>query len=223
MEKISIKTLERFSPLAVLSEAELSDLVLDANLDRIEEDEILLLEGDTSKSLYFVIDGWLKAEKISSEGRQQTLRFIGPGEIINELAVFLNEPASMTVIAMETSQVMIISQTKVDDLLMKNPKFSGEWIKSLALRVKHLLNHVENLSFYSVEARLARLLLDEAENGVYQRPSWKTQSEIAAQLGTVLDVVNRNLQNLQKKGIIENNRTEIRILDKAKLEALSRS
>jgi DNA-binding transcriptional regulator LsrR (DeoR family) len=82
---------------------------------------------------------------------------------------------------------------------------------------------VENLSLYSVEARLARLLLDEAEKGVYQRPSWKTQSEIAAQLGTVLDVVNRNLQNLQKQGIIEINRTEIRILDKTKLEALSRS
>ena len=223
MEKISNKNLEKFSPLGVLSETELSDLVSTVNLKRIEENEILLLEGDASKNLYFVIDGCLKAEKISAEGRQQTLRFIGPGEIINELAVFLDESASMTVIAMEHSQVMILSQAKVEDFLVKNPKFSREWIKSLALRVKHLLNHVENLSLYTVEARLARLLLEEAENGVYKRQSWKTQSEIAAQLGTVLDVVNRNLQNFQKQGVIEINRTEIKILDETKLEALSRS
>ncbi len=222
MEKISPKILKKFSPLSVISEDELSDLLSAAILEFVAEDEILLLEGDARKNLYFVIEGWLKAEKISPEGRQQTLRFIGPGEIINELAVFLNEPASMTVIAMEKSQVMILSQARVEDLLLKNPKFSREWIKSLALRVKHLLNHVENLSLYSVEARLARLLLDEAKDGVYQRPSWKTQSEIAAQLGTVLDVINRNLQNLQKQGIIEINRTEIKILDVKKLEALSR-
>ena len=223
MEKISNKDLEKFSPLSVLSETELSALVLTASVKCIEDNEILLLEGDDSKNLYFVINGWLKAEKISREGRQQTLRFIGPGEIINELAVFLDEPASMTVIAMEHSQVMIFSQAKVEELLLKNPKFSREWIKSLTLRVKHLLHHVENLSLYSVEARLARLLLDEAEKGVYQRSSWKTQSEIAAQLGTVLDVVNRNLQTLQKQGVIEINRMEIKILDEAKLEALSRS
>lgn len=223
MDTISPKILRNFIPFGVLSEDELSYLVSVANLKVIEGNESLLLEGDSNKNLYFVIEGWLKAEKISPEGRQQTLRFIGPGEIINELAVFIDEPASMTVIAMEKSRVMVLSQAKVEDLLLKNPKFSREWIKSLALIVKHLLNHVENLSLYSVEARLARLLLDEAENGVYQRPSWKTQSEIAAQLGTVLDVFNRNLQNLQKQGVIEINRSEIKILDEAKLEALSRS
>ena len=223
MEKISPKILRKFTPLRVLSEDELSGIINHANIKVATENESLLLEGDSQRNLYFVIEGWLKAEKISQEGRQQTLRFIGPGEIINELAVFLDEPSSMTVIAMEKSQMMVLSQAKVEELLSKNPKFSRAWIKSLALRVKHLLNHVENLSLYTVEARLARLLLDEAEDGVYQRPSWKTQSEIAAQLGTVLDVFNRNLQNLQKQGVIEINRSEIKILDEAKLEALSRS
>jgi len=46
---------------------------------RLVKDEVLLIEGEMTPRLYFVLDGWLKVEKTSSEGRQQTIRYVGPG------------------------------------------------------------------------------------------------------------------------------------------------
>ena len=107
-------------------------------------------------------------------------------------------------------------------MLKLYPEFALSIIKELALRIKHLLNQVENLSLYSVETCLARLLLDESEEGVFHRQSWKTQEEIAGQLGTVLDVVNRNLQKLVNLGLIEVTRNHIKIIDRTSLEEITK-
>ena len=69
---------------------------------------------------------------------------------------------------------------------------------------------------------MARLLLEDADDGVVIRQSWKTQSEIAGQLGTVMDVVNRHLQNMVKRGFIEINRDEIIILNHTRLAKIAK-
>jgi CRP/FNR family transcriptional regulator len=180
------------------------------------------LEGESPSYLYFVLEGWFKAEKVSMEGRQQTLRLIGPGEEINELAIFSGEKCGITVIAMEDAQVFALSQPIVEELLRQNSKFSRAIIKNLTERIQHLVKQVENLSLYSVEVRLARLLLQESKSGIFERPQWKTQTEIASQLGTVLDVVNRNLNKFAKQGLIEIDRNQIRIIDANRLENIAR-
>ena len=72
---------------------------------------------------------------------------------------------------------------------------------------------VEDLSLRSVEARLARLILEQAEGEAVQRQRWATQAEMAARLGTVPDVVNRTLRKLAAAGLIHVERQQIRILD----------
>jgi CRP/FNR family transcriptional regulator len=79
--------------------------------------------------------------------------------------------------------------------------------------VLHLVSLVEDLSLRTVEARLARLLLERAERRTLERRHWATQAEMAARLGTVLHVVNRALQELAREGLIELDRHQIRILD----------
>ena len=210
---LSIHELKQFSLLNVFTDEELMEIRRITRFHDVKKDETLFLEGESTNALYFVLDGWLKAEKVSREGRQQTLRFIGPGEIINELSVFANRMNFVSVIAMERGQVFSISQSDVEEMLVTSPLFSRAVILNLTHRIEHLLNHIENLSLYPVEVRLARLLLEDADDGVVIRQSWKTQSEIAGQLGTVMDVVNRHLQNMAKRGYIEINRDEIIILN----------
>jgi len=95
-------------------------------------------------------------------------------------------------------------------------------IQNLADRVMHLVGLVEDLSLRSVEARLARVLLENASGGVLQRRRWATQSEMAARLGTVPDVISRVLRGLAEEGLIQIERREIRILDPQGLEAKAR-
>ena len=210
---LSILDLKQFSLLSVFTDDQLKKIKQLTRFHEFKKNENIILEGEFANELFFVMKGWLKAEKVSREGRQQTLRFIGPGEVINELSVFSNEKSNISVVAMEPVVAFSISKSQIDQQLINVPSFSVAVIKSLAKRMQHLLNHIENLSLYPVEVRLARFLLDGEEKGIVARQTWKTQSEIANQLGTVLDVLNRNLQNLVKEGYILIDRNQIKIID----------
>jgi CRP/FNR family transcriptional regulator len=76
-----------------------------------------------------------------------------------------------------------------------------------------MLQLVEDLSFRSVEARLARAILKYAQENVANRRSWSTQAEMAAHFGTVPTVLNRELNSLVQKGLIVVERSGISILD----------
>jgi len=218
IEKISLQNLRNFSLLRGLAEEDLYKIKDNLFSKTVRKDEILLLEGEVSNQLIFVEKGWFKSEKISKEGRQQTLRFIGPWEVINEYAVFSEEPNAASFVAMEDARVLYLQKSEVETLLTISPKFSRAVITNLAKRIHHLLDHVENLSLFSVEQRLAQYLLKEEIEGVIKRQSWKTQAEIAAQLGTVVDVINRILQKFEKQGIIAISRDKFTILDKSLLK-----
>jgi CRP/FNR family transcriptional regulator len=83
------------------------------------------------------------------------------------------------------------------------------------------MGQVEDLSLRSVEARLARLLIQEATDGTLQRRRWDTQAAMAARLGTVNDVLNRALRRLAADGLISVERRQIRILDDERLADLA--
>jgi len=78
---------------------------------------------------------------------------------------------------------------------------------------------VADLSLHTVTARLARLLLEQAEGDVLHRHSWATQAEMAARLGTVPDVLSRALRGLVEAGLIQVQRHQIQILDRQGLAA----
>ncbi|MDF1519226.1 MAG: Crp/Fnr family transcriptional regulator [Brevefilum sp.] len=218
---IPIDTLKRFSLFQDFEEEDLIKIQKLMHYRAVEKDEIILLEGDLSDQLIFVERGWIKSEKTSKEGRQQTLRFIGPMEVINEYSVFSEEPNAATIIALEKANIYYLNKSDVKVLLVQSSSFARAVIVNLAKRIQILLNHVENLSLYSVEQRLARYLLDEAKDGIVRRQTWKTQAEIAAHLGTVVDVVNRILQKFERQGLISISRKQFKILDNDSLKAVT--
>ena len=176
-------------------------------------DQTVFVEGEPCTGLYVVEEGWLKAVKMSIEGREQVLRFVGPGEVVNEIGVFADTRNPATAIALEPTTSWLIHQQAILRLLEEEPGFARSVAQSLSQRVLHLVSLVEDLSLRTVEARLARLLLEEAEHHMVQRQRWATQAEMAARLGTVLDVINRALHGLAREGLIQVERHQIRILD----------
>ena len=90
---------------------------------------------------------------------------------------------------------------------------------NMADRIAYLADLVADLSLHTVEVRLARLLLDAAPDGMLVHQSWLTQSELAARLGTVPDVLSRALRTLADAGLIRVERKQITILDRRGLAA----
>lgn len=180
--------------------------------------QYVFLEGEASSGLCVVEKGWLKVIKLNVDGREQVLNYLGPGEAFNAIGVFASPSNPASIIALEPSIVWIIRRDTMLHLLDNHPHLARMIIQDLAGRVLHLIQLVEDLSLRTVEARLARLLLEQGASGKLPRQRWATQAEMASRLGTVPDVINRAIRALVQEGLIQVERHQIQIIDRAGLE-----
>lgn len=185
--------------------------------------QVVLIEGEPCAGLYVVESGWLKAVKIGLDGREQVLQMLKSGEVFNGISVFTEAPNQASVSALESSVVWIVPREVLLKMLDEHPALARHVVKELAGRVMNLIRMVEDLSLRSVEARLARLLLEQAEGGSVQRRRWATQAEMASRLGTVPDVLNRALRKLAEEGMLHVERHQIQILDKDGLKDIAQT
>lgn len=179
--------------------------------------DVVFLEGEPAEGLYMLESGWVRAVKTSDLGREQVLQFVGPGEAFNTVAGFTPLPSPATAIALEPSVVWVVPRQTVQRLLRERPQFAERVLANMAERMVHLVGLVADLSLRTVSQRLARLILEQAEAGVLERPKWFTTAELAARLGTVPDVIQRALGRFQSDGLIDVSRRELRILDESRL------
>lgn len=219
--KIALNHLRAIAYLQGLDDPQLVELAQSAIWREYAPGAFIFLEGETASAIYYMDFGWIKVSKSSPDGREQTLRFLGPGETFNELSVFANKNNPATAIALETVGAWLIPKAAVQRLLVTHPHVAAHVIENIADRVIHLVSLVADLSLHSVEARVARMLLDEADEEIMKRHRWTTQTELAARLGTVPDVLSRALRSMVDAKVIEMNRHQIRILDRETLEEMA--
>lgn len=212
-----IERLQRVPVFQRLEVAVLDRLVRAAVWHEYRAGAIVFLEGEVALGFYYVHTGWLKEVKSSPEGREQILQLLGPGEIFNFMGIFVHRPNPATVIALEPAGVWLLPRAAFHDTLADNSALALHVAEALADQVVHLVQLVSDLSLHSVEARLAQRLLDQAEAEVVVRRHWSTQAEMAAQLGTVPDVLGRALRKLEEEQLIRVERHQISILDRAGL------
>lgn len=203
---------------AALDPSTLQDLARVATRTVYQAQAMVFLTGDQDDGLYIVASGWLKALKSAASGREQTIATFGPGAALNDVAILAGVPTQATVVALEPATLWRIPRAQLLTLVARHPTLANALIGSLASRVIHLATLVEDLALRPVEARLARLLLTQAHDGQIERRRWATQAELAAQIGTVPDVLNRTLRAFADAGLIVVGRRAIRILNQAGLE-----
>lgn len=203
-----------------LGPGSLQALASGAQLRTYDAGEILFDEGEVSPGLFVLESGYVKVVKMSVQGREQSLEFIGPSEAFNTVAVFAPRPSPARCVALEPSSAWVISRAAISGVVRRDPEFAERILGAMADRLVVLVQLVADLSLRPVAGRLARLLLDEAEGDVLFRPRWLTVPQVAARLGTVPDVAQRALGRLASNGLIDVSRREIRILDRAGLEEL---
>ena len=134
-----------------------------------EEGQFIFMEGEPCIGLYVVEQGWARAVKISATGREQVIRFVGPGDVFNEVGVMAGGVNVVTVEAMEPVKLLIIQRDVLLDLVDQHPTLAKALIENLAKRVLYAMNLVASLSLHSVESRLARFLLTQAKENIISR------------------------------------------------------
>jgi CRP/FNR family transcriptional regulator len=216
--EILLKRLQTFEFLRGLDDDTISALAASAVWKIYPQDSIIFWEGDIETNLFYLQYGWLKVIKSGPDGREQILRFLGPGEIFNEIGVFAKHPNPATAITLEESGIWLIPRTALEQILFTHPHTALQIMENMAERFTSLVTLTADLSLRTVESRLAKMLLEQAEDGVIPRHRWATQTELAAHLGTVPDVLSRILRELSKAGLVEIDKQEFRILDRSGLE-----
>jgi CRP/FNR family cyclic AMP-dependent transcriptional regulator len=200
----------RKTPLfAGLTEAEMRALCSRVSKRHFNRGESLFNEGDPCSGLFLVASGKIRIFKLSPGGREQVLAIEGPGSSFAELPVFDggNYPASAS--AVEDAEVLFVSRKDFQNYCREHPEVALKVIAVVGSRLRRLVGIIEDLSFTTVRQRLISLLLRLAEHagtstkqGVRVELT-KTHQDLAAELGTVRELVSRNLSRLQAEEFLE--------------------
>lgn len=179
--------------------------------------QVIYIEGEPAEALYLLERGWVKATRMSRDGREQAMLFLESGEIFGDIAVFSGTTYPGTVVALEDVDVWTIPADNFLELTKQYPALAMAVIRHLSGRVLHYISLVEDLSLRNVEARLANTLLQHAEARegqlIVPRRDWTTFDEMAVRLGTVRDVLSRGLKTLEAEGLLRVEKQAIVLLD----------
>lgn len=212
-----------------LSPEELRLLAARAIPRRISAGELLFSEGDACKGLHIVASGKLRIFKSSTSGREQVLAVEGPGGSVAELPVFDGGSYPASVSAVEDSQILFISRQDLRQFCLEHPEVALKMLAVVGARLRRLVGIIEELSFTTVRQRLVAALVrlaqtegKAAEGGIeFTLPV--THQEMAHQLGTVRELVSRNLMRLQAEGLLQVDARSIVVRDMAGLTAILES
>ena len=165
---------------------------------------IIVTEGDDTDSLYIVLSGKARVYVADDKGREVQLNQLGPGEYFGEVT-FDGGPRSASVMAVEDCRCAIVKRSELTGFLEKQPELALHIMRKLARRVRDLTENVRSLALMDVYGRVARLLLDMAENVDGEKIVTKRlpKQDIAKMIGASREMVSRVMKDLQTGGYIE--------------------
>lgn len=214
-----VEVLSKNPYFATLPRVALDELAAETQLRSYAKDEIIFLEGEECAGLFIIQQGRVKLSKLSPNGREMIFRTIDKGATFNEVPVFDAGPHAVNATALEDCQLWVVSPALIREMLTRYPRMGRAVILNLAKNLRMFVELVHNLSLYQVTQRLARCLLELQSDPVNGMKIMRvTQGQLAAQLGTVREVLARALKELEHAGAIQVTRGKIEVIDEGRLQ-----
>ncbi len=194
---------------------------------RFQKDDVLFVTGEEARGMYVIVEGAVRAYRVSLDGREQVIHVERAGATIAEVPIFDDGTYPSTAAAEEETITLFIDKHDVRRLCLQHPEITLTALKVLAGRLRRCAELVEALSLREVGQRLARFLLAEArrsgtptENGLSLNLT-QTNQQIAARVGSVREVISRAFTRLQHDGLIAFEGRRLIILDEVALESFA--
>lgn len=205
-----IKGIPIFACLAP-DEAEAAERLIDRK--HFSRGQVVLFEEDTSKYMYIIVSGKVRVVQLSSDGKERILAIHKRHDYFGELALFDGKTAPATVIAMEESEIGLLSKNDFDLLVKKNDKILFNLLTSLCTTLRESWMMLKIMSFADAEERvravlknMSRLYGVKDQRGVLVSMKL-THKDIANYASVSRETVTRLMNRLSREG-------EIEILDK---------
>jgi CRP/FNR family transcriptional regulator len=219
------QTLAKVPIFSGLTESELGFLAQRTVSRHYSAGEMVFGEGEPCSGLYVVESGNVRIFKSSPNGREQVLSIDGPGSSIAELPIFDGGAYPASAAAVDDVILLFVSKQDFRAFCLAHPEVALKVLRVVGARLRRLVGIIEELSFTTVRHRLASYLLRLAQESGKRTPEGVevtlpiTNQELASQIGTVRELVSRNLSRLQAEGMLKVDGRNVLINDLKALDA----
>jgi CRP/FNR family transcriptional regulator len=175
--------------------------------------------GKVPEAYLLLLDGVVRVQQISETGREIVLYRVSAGEscALTTACLMGYEEYHAEGIAETDAKAVAIPRGTFDDLIARSEAFRRFVFTAFSVRITNLLRVIEDVAFSRLEVRLAQRLL---ELGGLRGHVDITHQQLAAELGTAREVISRQLNEFQRRGVIATSRGAIDIVDANHLQRL---
>ena len=225
MSKCEQCIVRQFSAIKSLTKEELVQMANCKTSYTIKKGEPIFEEGETINGVYCIKDGVCKLSKLSSNGKDQIVKLVKPGELLGQRSMISEEATNLSAVALEDMDVCFVPREEIIGFFNQNNKFSMNMMQSICGDLKEADDHMVAMAQKTVKERLAHTLLYLEETfGTNNDSTLKIQlsrEELAGMIGTATESCIRLLSEFNKNGWIELIGKKIAIKDKTKLKRLA--
>jgi CRP/FNR family cyclic AMP-dependent transcriptional regulator len=198
-----------------LPKALLDEIARTATVRAFRKNAVIVTESDTTDTIYVMLAGKARVYVSDEKGREVVLNHVGPGEYFGEITID-GGPRSASVMALEDCRCALIRAAELTAFIERSPGFALHVVKKLAHRVRELTENVRSLALMDVYGRVARLLLELAEekDGQLVIAEPLTHKEIGSRIGASREMISRIFSDLSDGGYLRKEEGRLVILRK---------
>jgi len=215
MSKCQSCIIKKFTGLHALGHDELKCISDSKTSKEFKKGDIIFDEGEHLNGIYCVRYGIAKVSKLSTNGKDQIIKFVSNGEVLGQRSIIANEPTNLRAIAVNDMSSCFIPKSIILENLRKNPNFSIEMLQNLAHELKEADDVIVNISQKSVKQRIAETLLHLEESFGVDNDGFMiiqlSREDISNIVGTATESCIRMLSELKKEKLIETSGKKIKI------------
>lgn len=200
--------LRTVSLFANLDNDELQEVLQVFKDQEFKKGDIILMEEDTGKYMYIVLDGRVKVSRLLPSGKEMILAFHEKGDYFGEMSLIDGGTTPATVTAMSPTFIAFVGRKEFTHVLLENPKINFALLTMLCQRCRDAWTQIEVLTFNNADARIRTALFhlcqrkgEKTSEGV-RISLHLTHKEIADMTGISRETATRVLNNLQNQNVL---------------------
>ncbi|MBP6339122.1 MAG: cyclic nucleotide-binding domain-containing protein [Vitreoscilla sp.] len=172
---------------------------------RYRRGELVVEQGKKSNALFIMLNGRARVLTADSRGREVILAVLEAGDYVGEMSLIDNQPHSASVRCEVQCDMLILGRAEFARCLPENSSLSYAIMRGLVTRLRSADRQIESLALLDVYGRVARTLLDMAEDvdGEKIIRSKVSRQDMAKIVGASREMVSRVMKDLEERGVIE--------------------
>lgn len=221
MSKCEQCIVRQFNSLKTLTKDELMRVSACKTSQVVKKGSTIFKEGDTLNGIYCIRDGVCKMTKLSENGKDQVVKLALKGGMIGQRSLVSGEPSNLTATAVNDMQICFVPKSEILEDLQKNPNFSMDVLKNMAIDLKNSDDQLVDMAQKTVKQRLANTLVYIQQKFGNDTEGYTmltlSREDYASIVGTATESAIRILSQFKKEGLISTKGKQIKIEDEAGL------